>query len=78
MKRLLGNNKIEDSLKRLNSLTDDEARMATAEVLKTTRSVDEKVDNIDEKMISVDEKVKSVDDKVKVVLDGAQSVVIMM
>ncbi|KAI0300181.1 hypothetical protein BC826DRAFT_1102274 [Russula brevipes] len=39
----LGKNYIEDSMKRLDSLTDDEARMATAEVLKTTRSVDDKV-----------------------------------
>ncbi|KAI0297633.1 hypothetical protein BC826DRAFT_1103332 [Russula brevipes] len=65
LKRLLGKNKIEDSLKRLDSLTHDEARMATAEVLKTTRSVDKKVDRIDDK-------VNSVDDKVKVVLDDGK------
>ncbi|KAI0300201.1 hypothetical protein BC826DRAFT_991917, partial [Russula brevipes] len=40
LKRLLGKNNIEDSLKRLDYLTHDEARMATAEALKTTRSVD--------------------------------------
>ncbi|KAI0300207.1 hypothetical protein BC826DRAFT_931747, partial [Russula brevipes] len=43
LKRLLGKNNIEDSLKRLDSLTHDEARMATAEALKTTRSVDNKM-----------------------------------
>ncbi|KAI0300204.1 hypothetical protein BC826DRAFT_1183634 [Russula brevipes] len=43
LKRLLGKNNIEDSLKRLDSLTHDEARMATAEALKTTRSVDNKI-----------------------------------
>jgi len=74
LKRLLGKNEIEDSLKRLDSLTDDEARMATAEVLKTTRSVDEKMNSVDEKVNSVDDKVNSVDDKVKVVLnDGKET-----
>ena len=43
LKRLLGKNNIEDSLKRLDSLTHDEARMATAEALKTTRSVNNKM-----------------------------------
>ena len=43
MKKLLGKNEIEDSLKRLDALTQDEARMATAEVLRVTHSVDDNV-----------------------------------
>lgn len=43
MKRLLGKSDIEDALRRLDKLTQEEARMATAEVLKVTQRVDEKV-----------------------------------
>jgi hypothetical protein len=43
MKRLLGKNDIEDALKRLDTLTQEEARMATAEVLKVTHRVDDNV-----------------------------------
>ena len=43
MKKLLGKNKIEDALKRLDTLTQEEVRMATAEVLKVTQRVDDKV-----------------------------------
>ena len=43
MKRLLGKSDIEDGLKKLDKLTQEEARMATAEVLKVTQKVDEKV-----------------------------------
>jgi len=40
MKKLLGRNDIEDVLKRLDILTQEEARMATAEMLKTTRNME--------------------------------------
>ena len=43
MKKLLGKNDIEDALKRLDTLTQEEARMATAEVLKVTHRVDDNV-----------------------------------
>ena len=43
MKKLLGKNDIEDALKRLDTLTQEEARMAIAEVLKVTQRVDDKV-----------------------------------
>ena len=46
LKKLLGRNNIEDALKRLDKLTQDEARIATAEVLNVTRSVDDKVDAV--------------------------------
>jgi len=44
MNKLLGKNDIESALKRLDTLTQEEARMATVEVLKMMRGVDEKVD----------------------------------
>jgi hypothetical protein len=43
VKKLLGKNEIEDSLKRLDTLTQEEARMATAEILRVTHSVDDNV-----------------------------------
>jgi hypothetical protein len=43
VKMLLGKNDIEDALKRLDTLTQEEARMATAEVLKVTQRVDDNV-----------------------------------
>ncbi|KAH9969688.1 hypothetical protein BC827DRAFT_23481 [Russula dissimulans] len=50
MKKLLGKNDIESALKRLDTLTQEEARMATVEVLKMMRGVDEKVRGVDEKV----------------------------
>jgi hypothetical protein len=44
-------------LKRLDKLTQEEARMATAQVLKVTHTIDDRV--------------KVVDDKVATVIDGA-------
>ena len=43
MRKLLGKNDIEDALKRLDSLTIEEARMAIAETLKVANRVDNKV-----------------------------------
>ena len=46
LNNLLRRNDIEDALKRLDYLTQEEAQMATAEVLKVTHSVDNKVDEV--------------------------------
>ncbi len=43
MNKLLGRNDIEDALKRLDTLTMEEARMAIAETLNVTHKVDDKV-----------------------------------
>jgi hypothetical protein len=56
---------MEDALKRLDKLTHEEARMATAEVLRATHVIDERVH-------AVDDRVASVDDKVAEVINGAQ------
>ena len=42
LKKLVGKNDIEDALKRLDKLTQEVARMVTAEVLKITHGVDDK------------------------------------
>ena len=46
MKRLIGGTDVEDALKRLDRLTDEEARMATAQVLRVTQIVAEDVDQV--------------------------------
>jgi hypothetical protein len=43
VKKLLGKNEIEDSLKRLDTLTQEEARMAIAEIMRITQNVDDNV-----------------------------------
>jgi hypothetical protein len=46
LKKLIGKKEMEDALKRLDKLTQDEARMAAAEILKLTHLVDNKVTSL--------------------------------
>ena len=64
LKKLLGKTDIEDALKRLDKLTQEEVRIATAQVLKISQGIDNTVKG-------VDDKVKGVGDTVRLVLDGA-------
>ena len=76
LKKLIGRTDLEDALKRLEKLANEEVRMATAQVLKVTHTVDDRVRVVDNKVAGVDERVAGVDDRVKaieaVVIDGAQ------
>ena len=70
---------LEDALKKLDRLTQEEARMANAEVLRIAHSIrDEvkivngKVDEVGDKVGDVGDKVECVDEKVQVVIDGAR------
>ena len=45
--QLIGRTDIEDALKRLDKLTNDEARMATSQILKATRNIDIATRDID-------------------------------
>ena len=56
----MGNTDIENSLARLDKLTQEEARMASAELLKMTHSVDGKVMGVDDRVKIVEGKVQSV------------------
>ena len=67
----MGKTDIEDALRRLDQLTQEEVRMATAQLLKLTQGVDYKVARTNDEVKSVDDKVKDVSDTVKLVLDGA-------
>ncbi|KAI9432211.1 hypothetical protein H4582DRAFT_1821433, partial [Lactarius indigo] len=66
-KRLVGRRDIEDALQRLDKLTQEEARMATAQVLKLTHNIEHKVEGIDGKVEGVDERVQRVDNKVRAI-----------
>jgi hypothetical protein len=59
LKKLLGRNNVDDALKRLDQLTQEEAKMASAEVLKVIRGMDNNV--------------KVIDTNMKVLIDGVQT-----
>ena len=63
---------LEDALKKLDRLTQEEARMAHAETLRITHSIRKEVKVVDGKVEEVGDKVQCVDDKVQVVIDGAR------
>jgi hypothetical protein len=71
-KKLIGRTDLDDALKRLDNLTQEEARMAIAEILRTTHAIDETVTGVREQVDVVDDRVASVDDKVAEVIDGMQ------
>jgi hypothetical protein len=64
LKKLIGRTDIEDALKRLDKLTQEEARMAAAQLLKVVNTVDDKVQGIANNMASMDNRVAGVDDRV--------------
>ena len=65
---------MEDALKRLDKLTQEEARMAVAQNLKATHTVDERVRGVANMAVAIDDRVARVDDKIAEVLHGAQIV----
>jgi archaellum component FlaC len=64
LKKLIGKTDIEDALKRLDKLTNEEVRMVTAQVLEATHTVDDKLGRVEDKVLDVDNKVAGVDDRV--------------
>ena len=60
----MGRTDIEDALQRLDKLTQEEARMATAEGLKATHGIDSKVEDVGDKVKGVDNKIQGVDNKI--------------
>ena len=74
LKKLAGRTDLEDALKKLDRLTQEEARMALAEVMRVTQSVRDGVKVVENKVESrgdrLEDKVQCVDEKVQVVIDG--------
>ncbi|KAI0300768.1 hypothetical protein BC826DRAFT_990308, partial [Russula brevipes] len=65
LKKLIGRADIEDALRRLDKLTQEEARMATAEGLKATHAIHNKVEDVDHKLSDVNDKVLGVGERVR-------------
>jgi hypothetical protein len=61
--RLIGWTDMEDALKKLDELTEEEARMAVAENLKATHAVDERVSGVANTAVAIDNRVACVDDR---------------
>jgi hypothetical protein len=74
MKRLVGRADLEDALKKLAKLTDEEARMAVAQNLKATHNVDERVRGVANTVVTVDNRVASLGDRVASVDDRVAGV----
>ena len=81
VKKIAGITKLEDGLKNLDKMTNEEARMANAEVMRLAHVIDKKVEGVDEKVqgvgaqvTDVDKKVQGVDEKVQGVGEKVQNV----
>ena len=72
--RLVGNKEIEDSLERLDRLTQEEAQMASAEQLKMTHGVDGKVTGVDDRVRGLEGQVEGVRDDMQDVRGDVQDV----
>ena len=67
LKRIAGIRPLDDGLKKLDKMTNEEARMANAEGLRLGYNIEKKVEGVDEKVQGVAAQVTGVDEKVKVV-----------
>jgi transcriptional regulator len=72
VRKLLGRNDVEDALKKLDTLTIEEARMAITENLNVTHSVENKVTVLIESGQEALKVTKRVDNKVSILIDGGQ------
>jgi prophage DNA circulation protein len=64
IKKLIGNNEIEDALRRLDRLTQEEARMAAAQLLEITDAINSEVKKTADNVLVVNDRVAGVNDRV--------------
>jgi archaellum component FlaC len=64
LKKLIGRTDIEDALKRLDRLTQEEARMAAVQLLKVANTIDNRVEGVADDVHVVDNRVAGVDERV--------------
>ncbi|KAH9069464.1 hypothetical protein EDB83DRAFT_436884, partial [Lactarius deliciosus] len=74
LKKVAGWTDLEDGLKKLVKLTDEEVAMASAQILKATHTIDNKVTAVGDGVKGVDVKVQVVNDNVKAVDDKVQTI----
>ena len=60
LKKVAGITKLDDGLKKLDKMTNEEARMANAEVLRLAHNIDENVKGVGTQVKDADEKVQGV------------------
>ena len=72
LKKLAGRTDLEDALQKLDRLTQEEARMALAELLRVTHSVRSEVKVVDDKVEIVQDNVEDMGDKVQCVDEKVQ------
>ena len=75
-KRLIGRNDLDDALKKLGKLTDEEARMAIAELRTTTYAISEDVRGVSGQLTAVGDGVAVVNRRVVEVIDSARIIFI--
>ena len=74
LRKLIRRTDVEDALKRLDRLTQEEARMAAAQVLEVTSAIDERVQGIAVNMVGVDSRMAGIDHRVADVGDRLKAV----
>ncbi|KAH9173160.1 hypothetical protein EDB89DRAFT_2095303, partial [Lactarius sanguifluus] len=74
LKRAVGITKLDDGLKKLDKMTNDEARMANAELLRIAHNIDERVEGVDKKVQGIGTQVKDVDENVQGVKNDVRDV----
>ena len=74
IKKLIGNNEIEDALKRLDRLTQEKARMVSAQLLKISTVINSGVGEIADHVVVVNDRVAGVDERVAGVADGVDRI----
>jgi hypothetical protein len=74
LKKLIGRTDIEDALNRLDKLTQEEGRMASAQLLKVTNTIDNRVGGIADNVFVVDNRVAGVENRVAGIGDQVQGV----
>ena len=70
----MGNKDVEGALQKLDRLTQEEARMAAAELMKITYAVDDRVRVVDGRVQSVGNNLEIVGNEVRDIHDGVQGV----
>ena len=73
VKRIAGRTDLEDGLKKLDTLTNEELVMAMAQLLKITHNIDNKVTGVDDKVQVVSDNIKAVDDIAHAIAAGGNS-----
>ena len=72
--RVIGRTDLEDGIKRLDKLTNEEVAMASAQLLKVAHNIDKNVTEVNEGVRRVDENVLVVKSEVQIVNDGINAV----